>query len=352
MISVTRPIGEAWDWMKGVLFQPFDVGKWFVLGFTAFLAGLGEGGGGPSCNFPSGGGGSGRGGGGGGGGPDLAAAESFVREHLLVILLVAAAILLFVFGIWALVAWLSCRGRFMFLDNVVNNRCEVKAPWRRFRYLADSLFLFRLVLGLGAGVLMLAVLVLGGVVALPDIQARQFGPRAIAAIAGAGGFFLVFALVYGVFMAVVKDFAVPVMYVRNLRPMDALAVFRRELLPGNLGSFVLFYLMKIVLGIAAGFVVLIGTCATCCIASLPYLSSVAFLPVTVFFQAYTLRFLEQFGPNWRILPACVEPPPPPRPAWNPYAQPPASPAGYWDGAPPRQPPGAPPTAFPPVEPPR
>ena len=45
-VSVTRPVGLAIDRMKRVLFQPFDPGKWLVIGFCAWLAALGRGGGG------------------------------------------------------------------------------------------------------------------------------------------------------------------------------------------------------------------------------------------------------------------------------------------------------------------
>src|SRR5688572_24846091 len=41
-ISVTAPIGQALDRVKRVLFRPFDLGKWFVIGFAAWLAYLGE----------------------------------------------------------------------------------------------------------------------------------------------------------------------------------------------------------------------------------------------------------------------------------------------------------------------
>lgn len=39
-ISYSRPLSQAWAQMTGLLFRPFDLGRWFVLGFTAFLAGL------------------------------------------------------------------------------------------------------------------------------------------------------------------------------------------------------------------------------------------------------------------------------------------------------------------------
>src|SRR6185312_9515828 len=43
-LSATEPIHRAITWTEQVLFKPFGIGKWFVLGFCAFLAQLGQGG--------------------------------------------------------------------------------------------------------------------------------------------------------------------------------------------------------------------------------------------------------------------------------------------------------------------
>ena len=43
-IEIFKPFGEAFELMKKILFQPFDVKKWFVVGFAAWLANLGGGG--------------------------------------------------------------------------------------------------------------------------------------------------------------------------------------------------------------------------------------------------------------------------------------------------------------------
>jgi hypothetical protein len=50
-ISVVEPVSPALEHVKRMLFKPFDLGKWFVIGFCAWLAGLGESGGGFNGNF-------------------------------------------------------------------------------------------------------------------------------------------------------------------------------------------------------------------------------------------------------------------------------------------------------------
>jgi hypothetical protein len=42
-IEIFKPFGDAFELMKKILFQPFDLKKWFVIGFAAWLASLGGG---------------------------------------------------------------------------------------------------------------------------------------------------------------------------------------------------------------------------------------------------------------------------------------------------------------------
>ena len=45
-IGYFEPLTRAWERMKSILWQPFDLAKWLVLGFSAWLAGLADGAGG------------------------------------------------------------------------------------------------------------------------------------------------------------------------------------------------------------------------------------------------------------------------------------------------------------------
>src|ERR1051325_7256855 len=38
-VEIIKPFGEAFELMKKILFQPFGLKKWFVVGFAAFLSG-------------------------------------------------------------------------------------------------------------------------------------------------------------------------------------------------------------------------------------------------------------------------------------------------------------------------
>ncbi len=310
--SVIDAIPAAFRRMGRTLFQPFDIGKWFVLGFCAWLAQLGEGGGAPG----SGGGSPG----GGGGGSGFGDAAHWFHENLAVILLVAAAIFIVILALGLLIVWLSSRGKFMFLDGLVHNRGAVVEPWHRYREPANSLFGFRVAFGLLVLLALALVAAVGFGLAWADIARETFGPAAIAAIVIGGFSVLVIAVAAGIVSALLNDFIVPVMYVRGRRVREAWCVFWRELAQGHIGPLLLFYLMKVVLGMALGAVAMIATCLTCCLTALPYIGTVILLPVFVFMRCYSLAFIEQYGPEWRVFAYDLEPapagppvPPPPEP---------------------------------------
>ena len=50
----------------------------------------------------------------------------------------------------------------------------------------------------------------------------------------------------------------------------------------------------------SGIIAMVATCATCCIAAIPYLGTVILLPLLVFIRCYSLCFLEQLGPDWQF----------------------------------------------------
>ena len=294
MISVTDPIRPAIAHTRRILFEPFSARKWFVLGFSAFLATLGGGGAsnlnGNPFNHAS-----------QGTGPDLRAISAWITDHLALVIALGIVVFLFILALSVLFQWLSSRGQFMFLDGVAWDRAEIVEPWTRLRHFGNQLFGFRIKLLLAGFALVLICLGLGALIALPDIQARHFGISAMVALAVAGGLLLLVILLLTFIGALLTDFVVPIMYRREVGIGAAWGVLRVELVPGQGWSFMGFYLMRFLFGIGAALIMLIGCCLTCCVAVLPYISSVVFLPLFVFLRCYSLGFLEQFGEAWRIM---------------------------------------------------
>ena len=252
-MSVTLPVGQAMDRVKKVLFQPFDLARWFAIGFCAWLAYLGEGGG-LTSGFNWGGHNahgrhSIRHG--------FEQARDYVLHNIAWIAPLAIALILVSLAIWLVVMWLSSRGRFMFLHCVALNAAEVQVPWVRFAPEADSLFLFRLVISLISLGVMLPLV--GGLllVVMRMVFREAVSPGGLLLAVALVLVMIAVGIVFWIIGRLTRDFVVPLQFLRRSRCLDAW----RELgglLRGNLGNLVLYFLFRIVLAIAITVVVVGG----------------------------------------------------------------------------------------------
>jgi len=296
-VSIIEPIGPAFEKVKTILFSPFDLRKWFVIGFCAWLAYLGKGGGGEN--------GGGRGGGSSEAREAFGGAKVFVLENLAWIIPVALIGVMLIIVLWLVFTWLSSRGRFMFLHCVAENKAEVKVPWTKFQQHANSLFLFRIVLGLiGFAAIGLPFLLILGVIAMIIVGN---GLTVIAVLGGVmiGLLILVISIIFALIAKFTMDFVVPIMF---LRTTSCTAGWREFLtiLSVNKVRFVLYILFQIVIAIVIGAIFSIGFCIGCCLCCvsllllIPYIGTVILLPVLVFKRAYSLLYLGQFGPEFDV----------------------------------------------------
>lgn len=296
MVSVIAPITPAVEWTKKILFSPLDMEKWFILGFSAFLAGLAQAN--LEMPFPVNPFGSQ---GGQEGFHEFDQAWQWCSEHLTFALGIGALVLFFVFAFGMLLQWLGSRGTFMFLDNVARNRAEVSRPWREFRDAANQFFFFRVLFGLASFLLIAAIAALCFYIARPDIVAGRFGASALlAVVTGVILFSTVLVTILTVLMVLV-DFIAPIMYCRKVPLLEAMEIFRTGIIPGHTWALTLFYGMRFLFTLLFGTVMLMGGCLTCCVGFLPYVSSVIFLPLFVFLRCYSLFFLASFGDEWKTL---------------------------------------------------
>jgi hypothetical protein len=301
-IEIFEPFGAALELMKRILFQPFDFGKWLVIGFAAFLSGSW----GSGLRFPSGGNWDLR---------SISHKNSSISDSLpswfvpFIIVIVAVTIVIaFVF------MWISARGRFIFTDCVVKNRAAIVVPWKEYRREGNSFFLFSLAvmfLALVATVASVLLVVMPFGLFSHGKMTTELGAAAVFGIVAVGLIWLACAIFFGV----ATQFMVPVMYRRRCLAREAF-VDVSKLMLARPGPFILFVLFGIVLMLALIIISTIGTCLTCCIAGLPYVSSVVFLPAFVWLLAFKLAFLRQFGPEydvWAIVDSsssATSPPPP------------------------------------------
>jgi hypothetical protein len=305
-IEIFKPFGEAFELTKKILFQPFDLKKWLVIGFAAWLANLGGGGG--SFNYRT------------NRGEAVQKINEAISQIPQPILIVGVCVLiLFVLVLVVLFAWLRARGVFMFIDCIVKNRGAIAEPWRDLRKEGNSYFLFSLLVGL-------AFLIFVGLLSLPLVVPvirdaafpRTHSVYVICAIATWVSVMLLLVLAW----SLIANFMVPIMYRQRCRPSEAFNIVAR-LIAGHLGEIVLYCLFLIVLALATVIVACIATCATCCIAAIPYIGTVILLPIFVLLRSFSLLFLRQFGPDsdvwatfvppefFSILSSPLLPPPPP-----------------------------------------
>ncbi len=296
------PLESALGTTRRILFKPFDFGKWLVLGFMAWIYQLGDLGITPfqgdnlQADFPR-----------NWESPHtiLGNLEALIRDSLeplsqklfwLVPLLGFLALVSM--ALWVVLTWLSSRGSFLFLNGVATNQTEVAGPWNEFAREGNSLFRFRLVLGLGGCVLTLS-LVVGAIL----MQALSFGPTAGSAWLAFGLLLtpaLLCALGLWLIGSLTEDFVVPIQYLRRCGCRTAWGV-----LLGHMSrfptAFLLYLLIQIPLSLVtalAVFVFAVITCCGCCLLFVPYLSTVILLPVFVLHRAYPLHFLAQLGAEW------------------------------------------------------
>src|SRR5437763_2103901 len=141
-IEIFKPFGEAFELMKKILFQPFDLKRWLVIGFAAFLAGLS---GGFHSSFNPSSRWSSR-------NDQKAIADSLRQfgsagqmEWWVIVLIIVGALI--VLAIILTLMCLGARGRFILADCIVHNRAAIIAPWKAFRTEGNSFFLFCLLIG-------------------------------------------------------------------------------------------------------------------------------------------------------------------------------------------------------------
>jgi len=301
-IDYIQPLVLAWGRMKKALFQPFDITKWFVVGFTAFLAGLMDEphshGSNSQAKFH----------------PDFDEIAAFpfkawewLMNHPVWFSLIIVGFL-FLLALAVLLTWLSSRGKFMFLDNVVHDRALVTKPWHDFKKLGNSLFLWRLVFFFIIMCIVILFIVQFFLVII-EFHHDDFSAAPILTIVGLAFLaFLVFVVIAYVSM-MLENFIVPIMYKNSIGTTKAWKIFL-ALFSNYWYYFLLYGLLLLVLWIAIIIFIIFAGFFTCCIGFvilvIPYLGSVLLLPISYTLRSCGPEFLRQFGKEFNLFPEYEE----------------------------------------------
>lgn len=297
-IRYLQPLSDGWNHMINMLFRPFDIGKWFVVGFTAFLANLLEGPSGSASNKWK-----------GGVRIDIDEISTFpeiirewIVEHPHLVAMIGSAVL-FVILLLILLAWLSSRGKFMFLDNVIHNRALIAKSWYEYSEQGNSLFIWRICFGI-ASVAAIVAWVAMLLYFIFQLHAENISPDSGLII-----FFimLLFALIAAILYIALflNDFIVPIMYRNKISATEAWRIFL-DTFSAHWFSFIAYGILKFILNILVVITVMVLGFFTCCLGFIlliiPYISSVVLLPVSVTFRSFSVKFLEQFSEEFRLFP--------------------------------------------------
>ena len=290
-IEIFKPFGEAFELMKKILFQPFDLKKWLVIGFAAWLANLGGGGGSGGFNYSD------------NRHEDAQKLNETISQIPQPILITGICVLVcVVLLLIVLFAWLRARGRFIFVDCIVRNRAAIVEPWKEFRAEGNSFFLFSLLVVLA----LFAVIVIAGLILI--VPFIPWGNQAQPGVAfWIGLSLLIFVAVCLVFVwAMASQLMVTIMY-RQRCPARLAFAQAVDLVTSHPGPILLYVLFLLLLGVAVVMISCAVACATCCVAAIPYVGTVILLPVSVTLGAFSLLFLRQFGSDYNVWAASIPP---------------------------------------------
>ncbi len=332
-ISVIEPVNEAIARTKTILFAPFNLEKWMIIGFCAWLAGLLEGGiggfngvrhryHGDTAEIPAKASQAFEGGVGGFNGvryhgdtaeiPAKASqAIEFCKANMLIVIPIAAATILLVVFVMLILLWLSSRGKFMFLDCLAKNKAHIKEPWKTFRKQANGLLGFRLLLMVTALLWVIAV----GILTIWLVSLAKFsnaGAVIIGIIICAMILLLIIvSLFFGLIQVLTFDFVMPIMYLQRTGISASWAKFL-PLLRHNFWKIFLYLLFKIVIIFCIGTITMVLVGVSCCclcgigiILFIPYIGTVILLPLPSFYRLYSLCYLRQFGSDYDVFAAAA-----------------------------------------------
>lgn len=357
MVRIGEVVNSSMEWAQTVLFRPFCLKKWLILGFVALLAGAMTGSR-MNLNLP------------GGSEPEKTAqsdtakdaearkaapaqekqlsaeelwqkAAAQLKNPVFIAILIISCLALLALSI--LFTWLHSRFIFVFLQDIVNNDASVKAPFRENKPLGNSLFkfylcfqalsLFFILVPVGACLYKLAK---AGVFVDP----AKVGAVKIILICLPHIFiFLIVIFILGLIGLLVRDFVAQVMFKEKIKFLPAWAKAWAILIADKF-SLLKYLLVKFALGLVANiafgllsmmamisallpigliaglfyfiyrvtpvflripYFVILGVVAAAVFFILICCGLALYLPCAVFFRAFSVKFFARLSPGHDLL---------------------------------------------------
>ena len=291
--SCLEAAAQAYSRVASILFKPFDVRRWFSIGFCAWLAYIGT----QSGNFTS---------------VDESVRQATLKQQVdgfleklaglpshpgMLVFVVSFLALSLLLGLW--LCSLRSRGDFMFLHRWYHPDVPILQCWNTSRSAGHALFVWRVQFFFVCVLLYAADFAFAwSHIARPYMEAgnawsAELVRPAVICVTAA----VLFAMAMQIVAHFAKAFVVPVMYWRDVAVAKAWRVVfelcnRYPLAVLGYFSLTVFFWLGAALAIA-----LLVLC-TCCVGAipllLPYFNAVMLLPVYLFFRGFPVCFLSQW----------------------------------------------------------
>lgn len=300
-VSYRAICSEAWGRTRQLLFRPFNLTIWMVVGFGAWLAALGEQGGSFGFNWPF------------SSDQNMDPREmtervlQFIVDHVLLVTVTVSAALLILALVTTVMLWLSSRGKCLFVEQVVSENPTVQEAWGNQRAHGYSVFLWRIAYLTIVSLLLMCLFGAGVFLVLPCFLEGALLPTPLLLLVLLGFVVLLVLLLMAVVSTFLNDFVIPIMLLRDETAVRAWHTLLR-LFYSRVWVFVAYCFVKTGLVLLFGVAFLTVFFLTCCLfcvggvlLAIPYIGTVVLLPYHVFLRYFSLAFLASMGPEWDLL---------------------------------------------------
>ena len=314
--SCKTATARAYNKMKTILFKPFNFEKWLILAFCVWLVNMFE-------NYGQGFGFFGN------LQPEqishikkvnlAAEVSSFINnangftETKMGISLILTIILIFIIVTIASIAifiliWLKSRFNFIFLDNLKNNTQKISEPWKQYKKIGNSCFLWFIAFQTISFLISAVIFAVFFVILFNILNKEQESTYALTVlIFTTAPIFILLFLIYIIIFTLFKHFVIPVMYKMEINSIPAwreIMVLIRQ----KPGSFIKYLLILPCYYIISAFIIFLLIICTCCLLgclfSIPfaggYISALVLLPIFLFFRLFGVEYLAQFGKEYDL----------------------------------------------------
>lgn len=281
-VSITKAFERAKDLTYRDLFAAPTANRWLVLALMTFLSSLGDT---TSFRLPA----SWLG--------DLPSeanawiAESYRTNFTMLMGIVGIAGLVSL-AVYLLLLRLASRTDVMFADAVMTGTATFAEPWKRLKTAGDRIWIARV--AVQATMFVWVAGLLAYLLTRYDWDfLAMLSREALSTTLPFAGLALVLVGPALIALHILGAMIMPIVMAYNVDALRAVIIFRERVIVHHMVDLVVFYVVYWMASVVATMLMVMVTAFTCCIAAIPFVMQVVFLPIAYYFRALSIAFLEQ-----------------------------------------------------------